>query len=145
MPGEAAFEEIVLCLVDHDQYQAKLDPELPAIAALSGSVRALEKLHRIGADGNKPDVYGWTPLALTKLLQKTDVVRYLNHQTAWAGTIPNAWMPYAAIKVSFKVFENDLNIIQKTGLQCSISTGRPLPVGLDRYHFEVTSRKLAGD
>jgi hypothetical protein len=60
-------------LVDHDQYQAKLDPELPAIAALNGSVRALEKLHRIGADGNKPDVYGWTPLALTKLLQETDV------------------------------------------------------------------------
>ena len=103
------------------------------------------KLHRIGADGNKSDVYGWTPLALAKLLQKTDVVRYLNQKTAWGGTLPNAWMPYAAIKECFNVSENGLKIIHKSGLQCSISTNRPLPAGLDRYFFEVTSRKLADD
>lgn len=106
MTGETAFEEIVLCLVDKDQNQAKLDPELPAIAALNGSVRVLEKLHLISADVNKADVYGWTPFTLAKRLQKTDVVRYLNHQTAWGGTLPKAWVPHAAIKGSARVSKN---------------------------------------
>lgn len=69
MTGEKAFEEIVFSLVDVDQEQVKLDSEIPITAASNGNVRVLEKLHRTGADVNKADRYGWTPLALARRLQ----------------------------------------------------------------------------
>jgi ankyrin repeat protein len=145
MTGEVAFEEIVLCLVDKDQEQAKLNSNLPATAALNGSVCVLEKLHRIGADVNKPDPYGWTPLTLAKRLQYTDVERFLKHQTAWGGTLPSAWAPHTAITGLVEVSDNGLEIVHESGTQCTISTDKPLPAGLDRYYFEVTSQKLTAD
>ncbi|KAM0706916.1 hypothetical protein Q7P35_006246 [Cladosporium inversicolor] len=145
MNGENAFEEIVFALIDTDQEQVKLDSELPATAASNSSVRVLERLHRIGADVNKADRYGWTPLALAKRLQYPDVERYLKHQAAWGGTLPSAWVPHTAIAGVVEVNENGLEITHKSGTQCTISTDKPLPAGLDRYYFEVTSHKLAED
>lgn len=145
MTGETAFEEIVFVLIDADQEQVKLDSELPATAASNGSVRVLQKLHRIGADVNKADRYGWTPLALAKRLQYADVVRYLKHQTAWGGTLPSAWVPHTAIAGVVEVNDNGLEIVHESGTQCTISTDKPLPAGLDRYYFEVTSRNLTDD
>jgi hypothetical protein len=145
MTGETAFEEIVLALVDADQEQVRLDSELPATVASNGSVRVLEKLHRIGADVNKADRYGWTPMALAKRLQYSDVVRYLKHQTAWGGTLTSAWVPHAAIAGVVDVSDNGLQIVYESGTQCTISTDKPLPAGLDSYYFEVTIRKLTDD
>jgi hypothetical protein len=145
MTGEAAFEEIVFSLVDKDHEQAKLNSDLPATAASNGSVRVLEKLHRIGADVSKADLYRWTPLTLAKRLQYTDVERFLKHQVAWGGTLPSAWVPHAAIKGAAEVASNDLEIIHESRTQCVVSTIKPLPAGLDKYYFEVTSRKLAED
>jgi ankyrin repeat protein len=139
MSGEAAFEEIVFLLIDKDQEQAKVNSELPATAASNGSVRVLEKLYRIGADVNKPDVYGWTPLTLAQRLQKPEVERFLKQQTAWGGTLPSSWIPHSAIKEIVLLSEDGLEIAHVSGTQCTISTDKPLPAGLDRYYFEVTS------
>lgn len=145
MTGETAFEEIVFALIDTNQEQVKLDSELPATAASNGSVRVLEKLHRIRADVNKADRYGWTPLALAKRLQYSNVERYLKHQTVWVGTLPSAWVPHAVIGGVVEVNDEGLEIIHESGTQCTISTDKPLPAGFDRYYFEVTSRKLTED
>lgn len=69
MTGEKAFEEIVFSLVDMDQELVKLDSEIPITAASNGNVRVLEKLYCTGADVNKADRYGCTPLALARRLQ----------------------------------------------------------------------------
>ena len=143
MTSESAFEEIVLSLIDEDEEQAKLNSDLPVTAASNGSVRVLEKLHRVGADVNKADLYGWTPLILAKRLQYADVERFLKHQTAWNGTLPSAWVPNADIAKIAKVTDDGLEIIHESEMQCTICTDRPLPAGLDRYYFEVTSRKFA--
>ena len=142
MSGEATFEEIVSLLIDKDREQAKIDPELPATAASNGSVRVLEKLYRIGADVNRADSFGWTPLVLAQRLHKTNVERFLKHQTAWGGTLPSAWVHHAAIAATVELSEDGLDITYKAGTECSISTDKPLPAGLDRYYYEVTSREL---
>jgi ankyrin repeat protein len=142
LSGEATFEEIVLLLIEKDQEQSKKDPELPATAASNGSVRVLEKLYRIGADVNGADSFGWTPLVLAQRLHKTDVERFLKHQTAWGGTLPSAWVHNPATTKTVELSKDGLEITYKAGTECSISSDKPLPAGLDRYYYEVTLRDL---
>ena len=142
MSGEATFEQIVMLLIDKDQEQAKVDPELPATAASNGSVRVLEKLYRIGADVNRGDSFGWTPLLLAQRMHKTDVQRFLKQQTAWGGTLPSAWVHHSATIKTFELSKDCLEIVCKAGNKGSISTDKPLPAGLDRYYYEVTLRDL---
>ena len=142
MSGESTFEEIVMLLIEKDQEQARADAELPATAASNGSVRVLEKLYRVGADVNRADSFGWTPLVLAQRLHKTDVQRFLKHQTAWGGTLPSAWVHHAAIVATVGLSEDGLEVTYKAGTECSVSADKPLPAGLDRYYYEVTSRKL---
>jgi hypothetical protein len=145
LSGEATFEDIVLLLIEKDQEQAKIDPELPATAASNGSVRVLEKLYRIGADVNRADVFGWTPLVLAQRLHKTDVERFLKHQTAWGGTLPSAWVHNPATANTVELSDDGLEIRYKAGTECPISTDKPLPAGLDRYYYEVTLRDLSSE
>lgn len=143
MSGEAAFEKIVFLLIEKDQAQAKTDTELPATAASNGSVRVLERLYRIGADINRADAFGWTPLILAQRLGKADVERFLKQQTAWGGTLPSALVLHAGIADRVKVSQDGLGIRYDADTQCAISTDKPLPAGFDRYYFEVTFRELA--
>jgi hypothetical protein len=69
----------------------------------------------------------------------------LKHQIAWGGTLPSAWVPHTAIAGVVEVSDNGLEIVHESGTQCTVSTDKPLPAGLDRYYFEVTSRKLTED
>jgi ankyrin repeat protein len=138
LSNEATFEDIVLLLIEKDQEQAKIDPELPATAASNGSVRVLEKLYRIGVDVNRADNFGWTPLVLAQRLHKTDVVRFLKHQTAWGGTLPSAWVHNPATTNTVELSKDGLEVSYKAGTECPISTDKPLPAGLDRYYYEVT-------
>lgn len=139
---EAAFEEIVFLLIEKDQAQAKTDTDLPVTAASNGSVRVLEKRYRIGADVNRADAFGWTPLILAQRLGKTGVERFFKQQTAWGGTLPSAWVLHACIAERVKISEDGLEIKCDVDTQCAISTDKPLPAGLDRYYFEVTSLEL---
>lgn len=54
-------------------------------------------------------------------------------------------MPHAVIAGVVEVNDNGLEIVHESGTQCTIATDKPLPAGLDRYYFEVTSRKLTED
>jgi ankyrin repeat protein len=139
MSGEATFEKIVLLLIEKDH--EKVDPELAAIAASNGSVSVLEKLYRVGANVNRADEFGWTPLMHAHRLHRPDVERFLKRQIAWSGTLPSAWVRNPTTN-TVELSENGLEITYKAGTQCSISTDRPLPAGLDRYYYEVTLRHL---
>jgi ankyrin repeat protein len=138
MSGEATFEKIVLLLIEKDKEQAREDPELPATAASNGSVGVLEKLYRIGANVNRADSFGWTPLMLAQRLHKADVERFLKRQTAWGGTLPSAWVHNPATSKTVELSKDGLEITYIAGTECSISTDKPLPAGLDRYYYEVT-------
>jgi ankyrin repeat protein len=141
MSGEATFEEIILLLIEKDYEEAKVDPELPATAASNGSVRVLQKLYRIGANVNRADGFGWTPLMHAQRLHRSHVERFLKRQIAWSGALPSAWVHNPATK-TVELSEDGLEITYVAGIECSISTDKPLPAGLDRYYYEVTLRHL---
>jgi hypothetical protein len=142
MSGEATFENVVLLLIEKDKEQAKFDPELPATAASNGSVRVLKKLQRIGANVNRADSFGWTPLMLAQRLHKSDVERFLKRQTAWGGTLPSAWVHKPSTTDTVELSKSGLEIKYKAETECTISTDKPLPAGLDRYYYEITLREL---
>jgi ankyrin repeat protein len=145
MSGEATFEKIVLLLIEKDREQAKVDPELPATAASNGSVGVLERLYRIGANVNRADNFGWTPLMHAQRLHKSDVERFLKRQIAWGDTLPSAWVHNAATAKTVELSKDGLEITYKAGIECSMSTDKPLPAGLDRYYYEVTLRDLPAE
>ncbi|KAM0694964.1 hypothetical protein Q7P36_005320 [Cladosporium allicinum] len=145
MSGEATFEKIVLLLIEKDREQAKVDPELPATAASNGSVGVLERLYRVGANVNRADNFGWTPLMHAQRLHKSDVERFLKRQIAWGDTLPSAWVHNAATAKTVELSKDGLEITYKAGIECSMSTDKPLPAGLDRYYYEVTLRDLPAE
>ncbi|KAL9083000.1 MAG: hypothetical protein Q9165_008696 [Trypethelium subeluteriae] len=139
LSSQSSFEDIVDLLIDKDPVVATKDAELLATAAVNGSKRILEKLHSLEADLNKPDQYGWTPLLLAKQFQRTDAVDFLKQQTAWAATLPSRWInPPSEVTLG----ADGLSLTTQSEAQMVVSANKPLPAGLERYYFEVTSKKV---
>lgn len=70
-------ESIVSMLIAQGPEAAKSDAELLAISAMNGSTRVLEQLSRIGADLNRTDQYGWTPLDLARNFNQKAALQFL--------------------------------------------------------------------
>lgn len=118
--------------------QAKVDPELPATAATNGNIPVLEKLYRIGANVNKADSFGWTPLMLAQRLQNTNVESFLKKQIAWVHHD-------AATAATVELSDEGVKIRYTAATKCCVCTDKPLPAGLDCFYYEVTSHALLGE
>ncbi|KAI9699589.1 MAG: hypothetical protein M1820_007088 [Bogoriella megaspora] len=136
---ESSFEEIIMLIIDKDPSAATQDTELLAAAAVNGSNRVLEKLYSLGANLNRPDQYGWTPIMLAKQFHRTEAEAFLKQQANWAGTLPSRWINAPS---STTLSENGLTLTTDSQARLCISANRPLPAGLERFYFEVSSKKM---
>lgn len=136
----ADFEDIIALLIKRDASTAAADPELIATCAANGSTRLLQQLSEIGANLNCMDRYGWTPLELARKSQHADVVSFLKQQAAWAKTLPSRWAENSRTYIA----EGGRDLWHTSGERICISTDKPLPAGLDKFYFEVTSKVLEG-
>lgn len=133
---QKAFEDIISLLIDKDPKAAAADPELVAICAVNGSTRLLQQLSAVGADLNRQDHYGWTPIELARNHHQEDASRFLKQQAAWAGMLPSRWVDNAKTQIA----EDGTSIRHTTGERICISSNKPLPAGLDNFYFEITSK-----
>ncbi|KAI9685134.1 MAG: hypothetical protein M1822_004721 [Bathelium mastoideum] len=139
LSNQSSFEDIVDLLIDKDPDTAVKDAELLATAAVNGSKRILEKLHGLDANLNKPDQYGWTPLMLARQFHRADAIHFLKRQASWAATLPSRWSkPPTDITLS----EGGHVLRTESEARMVISANKPLPAGLERFYFEVTSRQV---
>ena len=139
LSSQSSFEDIVDMFVEKDPAVAVRDNELLATAAVTGSKRILEKLHNLEADFNRPDRYGWTPIMLAKQFHRKDAVAFLKQQAAWAASLPSRWVdPPTGITLA----ADGLSLTAEGDEFLAISANKPLPAGLERYYFEVTSKKV---
>lgn len=84
--GTQDFEDTIAVLIEHDEPAAAQDSLLLTTAALNGSKRILEMLHKAQADLDKIDQYGWTPLLLARQYKHVDAEEFLSRQT-----MPTRW------------------------------------------------------
>ena len=138
---EPEYEDILVALIDKDTVTAVQDAELLATAAIRGSVQILKKLYSLGADLNRTDRDGWAPLALARRFGQTKADAFLSRQTAWSGAVPSRWV---TLRNEVQLSQDGLNVTHTSGKRICISTDKPLPEGLARYYFEVTSKKMEG-
>ncbi|KAH7070792.1 hypothetical protein BKA63DRAFT_84411 [Paraphoma chrysanthemicola] len=138
---DTAFEDIISHLIVRDPKAAAADPELVAICAMNGSSTLLQQLSKIGADLNRQDRYGWTPIELARNHQQEEAGRFLKQQAAWAGMLPSRWATDARTQIA----EDGTTVKHTSGKQICISTNKPLPAGLDSFYFEITSKPTTGD
>ncbi len=83
-------------LIDHDPAAAAKDALLIATAAVNGSKKILAQLHKIHADLDQIDKYGWTPLLLARQFKHVEAEDFLSMQTK-----PTCWeMEGVEMKVS---------------------------------------------
>lgn len=134
---QTGFEDIISHLIQGDVEAAKDDAELVAACAINGSARLMKELAAIGADLNRQDGYGWTPLDLAREFRQDTVSHFLQQQAAWASMLPSRWVNDGQTTIS----ENGKVVNHTGGQRLCISTDKPLPAGLDTYYFEVTSRE----
>lgn len=137
--NQSNYEDVICLLIDRDPTAATQDVELMAIAATNGSRRILEKLHGLQADLNRPDRYGWTPLMLAKQFKRADARDFLSHQNTWRSTLPSRWIsPPSGLNLS----QDGLTVVHTSGARLCISADKPIPPGLEKYYFEVTSKHM---
>ena len=84
--GTKDFEDTLSIFIDHDPRAAAQDSLLLVTAAVNGSKRILEQLHKAKADLDKIDQYGWTPLLLARQFRHTDAAEFLSKKT-----MPTKW------------------------------------------------------
>ena len=137
---QKAFEDVISLLIEKDVEAAKNDAELVAIAAVNGSIRLLKQLVGVGADLNRQDRYGWTPLELLREFQEEEAGELLKQQGAWAGMLPARWADDRRTSVS----EDGIAIKHTGGDRICISANKPLPAGLERFYFEMTLKDVEG-
>jgi ankyrin repeat protein len=135
---QSAFEDIISLLIASAPEDAIVDAELVAICAINGSTRLLEQLCDLGADLNRQDRYGWTPLDLARKYQQKSAGRFLKQQAAWAGMLPSRWAPDTRTTIA----EDGISVSHTSGERMCVSTDKPLPAGLDTFYFEVTSKAI---
>jgi len=138
---ESAFEDIISLLIAGAPEDAIADAELVAICAINGSTRLLQQLCELGADLNRQDRYGWTPLDLARKFRKESAGRFLKQQAAWAGMLPSRWAQDKRTNIA----EDGTSVSHTSGQRVCVSTDKPLPAGLDTFYFEVTGKVLESD
>lgn len=79
--GIKKYEDTIALLIDADPAAAAQDSILIATAAINGSRRILEQLHKVNADLDQTDKYGWTPLLLARRFRHVEAEEYLGIQT----------------------------------------------------------------
>lgn len=142
-----AYEAILTHLIDAAPAAATADADLIAVCAANGSVPLLEKLWRLRADLNRPDRYGWTPLALARQFGRAEAEGFLKRQAAWANLLPGRWedkFPGTTSLGAGSVLEGGKRVRHVSGKRVCVSADRPLPAGLERYYFEVTLGEVDG-
>ena len=132
------FEDIIALLIDQDPTSAANDAELLATAAVKGSKRILEQLNGHQADFTRSDQYGWTPLMLAKQFSHDEAESFLK-QAISAKKLPSRWISYGP---GSTLSEDGLTITHTSGIRRSLSTDKPIPAGIDKYYYEVTSMKI---
>ncbi|KAK4043889.1 ankyrin-3 [Parachaetomium inaequale] len=147
----AAYETILAQLITAAPGAAIADADLVAVCAANGSVRLLTQLWRLNADLNRPDRYGWTPLALARQFARKEAEAFLKGQAAWANLLPRRWeagfpgtTPVGRGSVVLDGDGGGKKILHTSGKRVCVSADRPLPVGLEGYYFEVTLREVPG-
>ncbi|KAK3291657.1 ankyrin repeat-containing domain protein [Chaetomium fimeti] len=136
-----AYEDILTQLIDAAPAAAAADADLVAVCAANGSVSLLERLWRLHADLNRPDRYGWTPLALARQFGRGEAEGFLKRQAAWANLLPGRWetgFPGTTPLGAGSVAEGGRRVVHTSGKRVCVSADRPLPAGLERYYFEVS-------
>jgi ankyrin repeat protein len=137
---QSSFEEIISLLIAGAPEDAIADAELVAICAINGSTRLLQQMCTLGADLNRQDRYGWTPLDLARKFHQESAGRFLKQQAAWAGMLPSRWAPAEGTNIA----EDGTSVSHSSGERICVSTDKPLPAGLDTFYFEVTSKPIEG-
>ncbi|KAH7082503.1 hypothetical protein FB567DRAFT_107375 [Paraphoma chrysanthemicola] len=133
---DTAFENIISHLIVRDPKAAVADAELVAVCAMNGSSTLLQQLSKIGADLNRQDRYGWTPIELARNHQQEEAGRFLKQQAAWAGMLPSRWATDAKTQIA----DDGTTVKHTSGKRICISANKPLPAGLDSFYFEITSK-----
>lgn len=143
----ASYEEIISSLIAAAPEAATSDADLVAVCAANGSVKLLTQLWRLNADLNRPDRFGWTPLALARQFARKEAESFLKQQAAWANLLPGRWedkfpgtTPIGA--QSIVKDGNGRRVVHTSGKRVCVSADRPLPAGLERYYFEVTLQEV---
>ncbi|EAQ84541.1 hypothetical protein CHGG_08555 [Chaetomium globosum CBS 148.51] len=142
-----AYETILAHLIDASPTTAKSDADLVAVCAANGSVPLLQKLWHLRADLNRPDSYGWTPLALARQFGRAEAEAFLTRQAAWARLLPGRWearFPGTTSLGVGSVLNGGKRVRHVSGKRVCVSADRPLPAGLERYYFEVVLREVGG-
>lgn len=85
------YEDTAVLLMDHDPHVAAQDTQLLATATINNSRKVLEKLYAAGANLNKPDQYGWTPIILATRFQQAEARKYLDKQLGLVGKRPSSF------------------------------------------------------
>ncbi|KAK4140588.1 ankyrin-3 [Dichotomopilus funicola] len=142
-----AYEPVLAALITADPSAARADADLAAVCAANGSVSLLAQLGRLGVDLNRPDRFGWTPLALAQQFGRVEAETFLKRPAAWGGLLPRGWgrnWPAVAgsARDSVVVVGRSTRIVHTTGKRVCVSADRPLPSGLEKYYFEVTLQDL---
>ncbi|KAL2162477.1 hypothetical protein VTH06DRAFT_7391 [Thermothelomyces fergusii] len=142
-----AYEDILSQLIAAAPAAAVADADLVAVCAANGSVRLLEQLWRLKADLNRPDRYGWTPLALARQFARAEAEAFLKRQPAWTNVLPSRWetrFPATTAAGAASVLAGGREILHTSGKRLSVSADRPLPDGLESYYFEITLKEVPG-
>jgi ankyrin repeat protein len=83
-------EGALVVLIDHDCEAAANDAELFSTAASKGSTFIVQKLLDAGADINRTDEYGWTPLQIARQHGRATTIKLLEERKAEKRKRPSA-------------------------------------------------------
>ncbi|KAH6690215.1 hypothetical protein BKA61DRAFT_286666 [Leptodontidium sp. MPI-SDFR-AT-0119] len=134
--GTKEFEDTVSLLIEADPAAAAQDSLLIATAAINGSKRILEQLHRAQADLDQIDKYGWTPLLLARQFKNAEAEEFLGIQTK-----PTCWEMEG---VETTVTENGCGLEHAGEYRISLTANRPISSGLTKFYYEVSILELEG-
>jgi ankyrin repeat protein len=140
--GNKYFEDTISLLIDNDPVAAAQDSLLLATAAVNGSKRILEMLHKAEADLDKIDQYGWTPLLLARQFQHTEAVEFLSRQTMptkWDSKIEKIGLTEDATGIQYPRREPGVTTWENSEPEdrLCVVANRPISSGLNTYYYEV--------
>ncbi|KAH7400088.1 hypothetical protein BKA64DRAFT_707768 [Cadophora sp. MPI-SDFR-AT-0126] len=134
--GVKKFEDTIALLIDADPLAAARDSLLIATAAINGSRRILEQLHKAKADLDQTDKYGWTPLLLARRFGHAEAEEFLGIQTK-----PTRWELEG---VQMTVTEDGCGIEHAGDYRISLPANRPISSGLTKFYYEISFPELDG-
>jgi len=140
------FEETLILLIDAKPHEARNDLELLIAAASQGSVAIIHKLRELGADLNRRDEHGWTPLQISNRYGRTEAAKALGkgviprlRPTKWTGSMPK----------TFTLSDDGLRVESNqpvtNGTLNSLLSNHPVPAEVERYYYEVEIARKSGE